>query len=123
MSKRATPPVWGAFAVDPAAALSIQEQIARHLREAVLRGHLRPGARLPSTRSFAAELGVSRQTVVLAYDRLIAEGYARGQRGSGIYVPDVLPEDLAPPAATAPLSVTAGRGEANPALSERGRRL
>ncbi|HDR9502978.1 TPA: PLP-dependent aminotransferase family protein [Burkholderia cepacia] len=124
MSKRATPPVWGAFAVDPAAALPLQEQIARHLREAVLRGHLRPGARLPSTRSFAAELGVSRQTVVLAYDRLVAEGYARGQRGSGIYVPDVLPEDLAPPAATAPLSsVAAARGEAYPALSERGRRL
>ncbi|AOJ66275.1 hypothetical protein WJ32_28240 [Burkholderia ubonensis] len=123
MSKRATPPVWGAFTLDPASALPFQEQIAGHLRDAVLRGLLRPGARLPSTRSFAAELGVSRQTVVLAYDRLVAEGYAHGRRGSGVYVPDVLPEDLAPPAADPRASAdTAGRA-AYPALSARGRRL
>ncbi|CAB3752916.1 transcriptional regulator [Burkholderia paludis] len=123
MNKRATPPAWGAFVIDPASTLPLQEQIARHLRDGVLNGHLRPGARLPSTRSFAAELGVSRQTVVLAYDRLVAEGYAYGQRGSGIYVPDVLPEDLAPPAAVARPSVIEAHGEAYPALSARGRHL
>ncbi|WP_217447125.1 hypothetical protein [Burkholderia pyrrocinia] len=66
---------------------------------------------------------MSRQTVVLAYDRLVAEGDAHGQRGSGIYVPDVLPEDLSLPAAAARPSVAAAHGEAYPALSERGRRL
>ena len=123
MNKRVTPPVWAAFAVDPESALPFQEQIARHLREAVLRGHLRPGARLPSTRSFAAELGVSRQTVVLAYERLVAEGYAHGQRGSGIYVPHVLPEDLAPPAAEVCPSAVETRRADYPALSARGRDL
>ncbi|VVE50338.1 DNA-binding protein [Pandoraea horticolens] len=120
MNKRATLPVWGTFIVDPASALPFQEQIASHLRNAVLRGHLRPGARLPPSRSFAAELGVSRQTVVLAYDRLVAEGYAQGRRGSGIYVPDVLPEDLAPPAIGREVSETAARDDAYRGLSRRG---
>jgi GntR family transcriptional regulator/MocR family aminotransferase len=123
MSKRATAPVWGAFAVDPESTLPLQEQIARYLREAVLCGRLRPGARLPSSRAFANDLGVSRQTVVLAYDRLAAEGYAYGRQGSGIYVPEVLPEDLALPAAPPDAHVDAARHEAYPALSARGRRL
>lgn len=123
MSKRALPPVWGNFAVDPTSSQPLQEQIARYLRDAVMRGHLSPGARLPPTRSFAAELGVSRQTVVLAYDRLIAEGYAHGQRGSGIYVPDVLPEDLAPPLIDHGPTASAVRINACPGLSRRGGRL
>ena len=100
MIKRATPPVWTAFAIDRSSTLSLQEQIAGYLRNAVLSGHLHPGARLPSTRTFALELGVSRQTVVLAYDRLAVEGYAHGTRGSGFHVSSVLPEDLELPADT-----------------------
>src|SRR5690606_29148477 len=47
---------------------------------------LRPGTRMPSIRGFAAEHGVSRFTVVEAYDRLIARGYLESRRGSGFYV-------------------------------------
>jgi len=47
---------------------------------------LRPGARMPSIRGFAAEHRVSRFTVVEAYDRLIARGYIESRRGSGFYV-------------------------------------
>mgnify|MGYP002142114884 CR=1 FL=1 len=47
---------------------------------------LRPGARLPSIRQFAEQHGVSRFTVVEAYDRLVAVGYLQSRRGSGFYV-------------------------------------
>src|ERR1019366_5890784 len=63
-------------------------------REAVLGGRLPPGSRLPSTRAFAAELGISRNTVMGAFDQLLAEGYLEGKVGSGTYVAQELPEEL-----------------------------
>jgi GntR family transcriptional regulator/MocR family aminotransferase len=56
------------------------------LREAIWVGHLRPDARLPSSRALAAELGVSRRLVVEAYEQLAAEGYVLARRGSGTRV-------------------------------------
>ncbi|POR56946.1 PLP-dependent aminotransferase family protein [Bosea psychrotolerans] len=47
---------------------------------------LAPGAKLPSLRSFAETMGVSKSTVVEAYDRLAAEGVIQARRGSGFYV-------------------------------------
>ncbi|MDI3284263.1 PLP-dependent aminotransferase family protein [Polyangium sp. 15x6] len=62
------------------------------LRGAILEGRLRPGARLPSTRDFAEQLGVARGTVVAAFDQLAAEGYIVGRRGSGTFVTRDLPD-------------------------------
>ncbi len=53
---------------------------------------LRPGARLPSIRRFAAEQGVSRFTVVEAFDRLVARGYVSSRRGAGFFVRERQPE-------------------------------
>ncbi|HYE16030.1 MAG TPA: PLP-dependent aminotransferase family protein, partial [Pyrinomonadaceae bacterium] len=64
------------------------------LRRAILAGQLKPGARLPSTRDMAAELKVSRNTVLNAFEQLLAEGYVEGQTGSGTYVSRRLPEEL-----------------------------
>jgi GntR family transcriptional regulator / MocR family aminotransferase len=61
-------------------------QIYRGLRQAILSGALRADDRLPSTRDLADELGVSRTVVLLAYDQLVAEGFAAGRGGSGTYV-------------------------------------
>jgi len=72
----------------------MHRQLYRELREAVLSGRLPPGARLPSTRSIATELGVSRNTVMGAFDQLLAEGYLEGKVGSGTYVAEKLPEEL-----------------------------
>lgn len=69
-------------------------QIYRHLREAVLTGTLVPGSRLPATRVLAEDLGVSRTTVLAAYDQLLSEGYVEGKVGSGTWVARHLPEDL-----------------------------
>jgi GntR family transcriptional regulator / MocR family aminotransferase len=61
-------------------------QVYRGLRGAVLSGAFRAGERLPSTRALAAELGISRTVVLLAYDQLLAEGFVTGRSGSGTYV-------------------------------------
>ncbi|HEU4635084.1 MAG TPA: PLP-dependent aminotransferase family protein [Edaphobacter sp.] len=64
------------------------------LRREILDGRLRPGTRLPATRDLAAEYGLSRGTVVMAFEELKAEGYIEGSVGSGTYVSKVLPEEL-----------------------------
>lgn len=64
------------------------------LRDAILDGRLRPGARLPATRELAAQHGLARGTVVYVFDQLKAEGYLEGTIGSGTYVSKVLPEQL-----------------------------
>ena len=61
-------------------------QIYQGLRRAILSGALDKGARVPSSRDLADQLGVSRTIVVLAYDQLAAEGFVTGRGGSGTYV-------------------------------------
>ncbi|TDD25981.1 PLP-dependent aminotransferase family protein [Nonomuraea diastatica] len=56
------------------------------LRDGVRSGRLPPGTRLPGSRSLAADLGISRGTVVQAYTQLIAEGWLTGAPGSGTSV-------------------------------------
>lgn len=62
------------------------EQIARNIAQQVEQGHLVPGTRIGSVRVAAAEHGVSKNTMVEAYDRLVAMGYLEPKRGSGFYV-------------------------------------
>jgi GntR family transcriptional regulator/MocR family aminotransferase len=64
------------------------------LRTEILEGRLRPGARLPGTRDLASQYGLSRGTIVTAFEQLKAEGYVDGSVGSGTFVSKVLPEDL-----------------------------
>jgi GntR family transcriptional regulator / MocR family aminotransferase len=71
-------------------------QIYDGVRDAILEGRLRPGTRLPATRMLAQDLGVSRSTVVLAFEHLIAEGYVSGHRGTGSFVARNLPEERLP---------------------------
>jgi DNA-binding GntR family transcriptional regulator len=61
-------------------------QVYLGLRQAILVGNFPAGGRLPSTRDLAQQLGISRTVVLLAYDQLLAEGFAVGQGGSGTYV-------------------------------------
>jgi GntR family transcriptional regulator / MocR family aminotransferase len=63
----------------------------RQLRDAILDGRLRPGLRLPPTRTLAGSLGISRNTVIAAYDLLLSEGYIAGRRGAGTFVADLHP--------------------------------
>ena len=68
-------------------------QVYRAFRDAILRGRLAPGARLPSSRAEALLLGISRNVVLQAYEQLSAEGYLTGSVGSGTYVARDLPEE------------------------------
>jgi GntR family transcriptional regulator/MocR family aminotransferase len=61
----------------------------RELKAAILNGRLQPELRLPATRALASALGVSRNTVVAAYDLLLSEGYLVARPGSGTYVANV----------------------------------
>ncbi|MGW7545667.1 MocR-like pyridoxine biosynthesis transcription factor PdxR [Streptomyces sp. NPDC054770] len=61
-------------------------QIYRQLRTAIHDGLLRPGDPLPATRELSRRLAVARNTVGVAYERLVAEGYADSRVGSGTYV-------------------------------------
>ncbi|MGC4049553.1 MAG: PLP-dependent aminotransferase family protein [Paludibaculum sp.] len=64
------------------------------LRSAILEGRLRPGSRLPATRELAKQYGLSRGTIVYAFEQLKAEGYLEGVVGSGTRVSQVLPDQL-----------------------------
>ncbi|SDL51537.1 GntR family transcriptional regulator / MocR family aminotransferase [Nonomuraea maritima] len=61
-------------------------QVYRQLLDAILDGRLRSGERLPPTRELARRLDISRNTVALAYDRLVADGFLVGRAGAGTFV-------------------------------------
>lgn len=62
------------------------EQIYEFIRNEIQNGKIRAGERLPSTRALAKHLGVSRSTVDMAYEQLLAEGYMISQPYRGYYV-------------------------------------
>ena len=73
------------LSVSPENGQPLVNQIVAGIRRQIDDRHLRPGARLPSIRSFASEHKISRFTVVEAYDRLVAMGYLQSRRGAGFY--------------------------------------
>lgn len=65
---------------------NLYEQIYAYIRDEIRSGSLTRGERIPSSRALAGQLGLSRTTVQLAYDQLLAEGYIETRHGSGSYV-------------------------------------
>lgn len=122
MKKRYAAALLGTVALDRAGQEALYRQLYFAIRDAILQGRLRPGTRLPSTRSLAADLDVSRNTVVIAFDQLLAEGYVEGRTGAGTYVSATLPEELlsARPGQAGPRD---GAAPAQDRLSARGRFL
>src|SRR3569623_281001 len=64
----------------------LHRQLYAGYRDAIVDGRLQPGQRLPSTRTLAADLAVSRMPVVLAFEQLLAEGYIASKVGAGSFV-------------------------------------
>lgn len=82
----------------PSSERPIFQQIYLALREAIVGRRIAAGSRLLSTRALAERLGVSRTSVLAAYEQLIAEGYAGGRAGAGTFVAEgAAPEPLATP--------------------------
>ena len=103
------------FARSPPGHLSLQAQIRGMLVEAILDGQLAPGLALPSSRVLAEQLGVARNTVVLAYEQLRDEGYLQTRPRSGFYVhPQMVPQQP-----TAPAAKPANGPQRRPAWAER----
>ncbi len=66
--------------------LPLHERVYQRIRCLVLSGAWPRGMRLPPSRVLAAQMAVSRNTILNAMDRINADGWVRGQRGSGVYV-------------------------------------
>ncbi|MDG9722059.1 MULTISPECIES: MocR-like pyridoxine biosynthesis transcription factor PdxR [unclassified Streptomyces] len=81
--------------VDRDSAVPLTAQLQNAIKSRVEDRVLHPGARLPSSRQLAQDLGLSRSVVVEAYEQLIAEGYLDAVRGSGTHVTRKLPEQTA----------------------------
>ena len=94
-------------------------QIAEALRAQVAAGILLPGEQVPSTRSLARDLGISRGSVVTAYEQLTAEGYLTAEVGSGTVINPRLPHARAPQPAPSPRpEPTPTRVELTPGLPD-----
>lgn len=72
--------------LDPHSRTTLCDQLYSALKAEIVRGGLRPGARMPSKRELAAHLHVSTATVEAAYGRLTSEGICESRPRSGIYV-------------------------------------
>jgi GntR family transcriptional regulator/MocR family aminotransferase len=96
---------------------TLQDQIYLSIRQCILDGRVGADRRLPSTRTLAADLGVSRTTAMLALEQLCAEGYVTARRGSGMFIAAVLP-GRRPPSVTSVESAVS-----RPPFSRRGHSL
>jgi GntR family transcriptional regulator / MocR family aminotransferase len=76
----------------------LHQQLYRQIRDELISGSFNhSSSRLPSSRALAADLGISRLTVNLAFEKLHAEGYLRSRIGSGTFIADSLPETFLSP--------------------------
>jgi GntR family transcriptional regulator / MocR family aminotransferase len=67
-------------------------RVYRGIRRAILEGRIHPGERMPSTRTLAADLRVSRNVALTAFEQLLGEGYVETRAGSGTFVSATLPD-------------------------------
>jgi GntR family transcriptional regulator/MocR family aminotransferase len=88
--KRAAGALLSSIQLDRKSSKNISVQLYMALRDILLSGALKPGDRLPASRTMAREAGVSRTTVIDAIDRLISEGMLTSRVGAGTYVSETL---------------------------------
>lgn len=111
--KREAGALLSSIQLDRSSQKTISVQLYMALRDILLYGGLKPGDRLPASRTMARETGVSRTTVIDAIDRLISEGMLVSQVGSGTFVSDNFTAQKSP---TTPMGDRAEQG-AQPRLS------
>jgi GntR family transcriptional regulator/MocR family aminotransferase len=97
-------------AVDRKSPDPLHKQIYDGFRAAIVRGNLRPGQRVPASRSLGVELKISRLPVLNAYGQLLAEGYFESRIGAGTFVSESLPEILTVCERTTPKATSNGSG-------------
>ena len=75
--------------INPSSDIPLYKQLYDAFRQAILDSKFSPGQKLPGTRSLASELKISRNTVVLAFEQLLLEGYIKGKIGAGTFVNEI----------------------------------
>ncbi len=115
------PTILGTLTIDRDSKVPLYRQIFEAIRLSILNGQLRLGTRLPSTRDLATDIHVGRNTVVTAYEQLVAEGYAEPTVGSGTRVVGIPPEMISRTKRTVASEVTKHSRNVN--LSKRGKLL
>lgn len=106
--------------LDQSSTVPLYRQIRERIGAAVLDGRLVPGARLPSARSLAAQLGIARGTVEAAYQLLAGEGYIVARGAAGTLVDPALDPTLLRPARAASKSDTTPPVSEGPGLFQLG---
>lgn len=104
MSRRVIPSHFRRLSLDASSPEPLHRQLYDELRGAILTGQLHAGSRMPASRELASVTKLSRNTILAAYDQLIAEGYIEGRAGSGTFVARTVHERMVPQAAQAPLN-------------------
>lgn len=94
MSRVSSAAVAAALAPDPGSREPLYRQLHEKLRRRILSGDFAAGQQIPSTRVLAADLSISRNTVINAIEQLIAEGYLEGEAATGTFVARVIPDDM-----------------------------
>ncbi len=82
--------------LDRASWVPLQDQLFEQLQQLILDGRLKPNSRVIATRFLAEQVGVSRTTVLIAYERLISEGYLETRPAIGTFVSATPPKDRKP---------------------------
>ena len=85
------------FQLSPESGISLQGQIRQQLVSAILGRQLPEGSALPSSRELSRELGVARNTVILAFQQLVEEGFIITRARRGYFVADRLPDGRSEP--------------------------
>ncbi|MGC9953770.1 MAG: PLP-dependent aminotransferase family protein [Rhizomicrobium sp.] len=102
--------------LDRGASIPLQDQLFEQLRQLILTGKLKPNSRIIATRFLAEQVGVSRTTVLLAYERLISEGYLETRPAVGTFVCSAPPKQPKLESAHNPLSDIPRQASLHPAV-------
>ncbi|MDE2265728.1 MAG: PLP-dependent aminotransferase family protein, partial [Alphaproteobacteria bacterium] len=102
--------------LDRRASIPLQDQLFEQLRQLILTGKLKPNSRIIATRFLAEQVGVSRTTVLLAYERLISEGYLDTRPAIGTFVCSTPPQQPKPAFTNNSISDVPRQASLHPAL-------
>jgi len=119
MAKRYSTAGLAAIVLERRDGMPMYRQLYFAIRDAILDGRLRPGLRLPASRTLARDLSVARNTVVIAFEQLLAEGFVEARVGAGTYVCKRLSEPVFMPRSARPRGSNSG----GQVLSRRGEYL
>ena len=108
--------MFSSLQLDRTSTVPLQDQLFEQLRGLIIRGLIKPNARILATRFLADQVGVSRTTVLLVYERLISEGYLETKPMIGTFVSAVLPDSPIPKPTPEPLKPTVRQARLRPSV-------